>query len=148
MWLTHWRSQVPSLLSFRPDIPPGIRSSLGVRLHAWLPVMGGCVITQIYMSKTSFVQTPQGMTMNKHRTQIWKRSSISRRSLSWSTSTSRTNLFAASQLIQIYSRMCFVIECFFQTCTRCSAGCCMCSVFASKKQKLKWHKGTSLEEIL
>lgn len=35
---THWRSQpsLPSLFSFRPEIPPGIRSSLGVRICAVL----------------------------------------------------------------------------------------------------------------
>lgn len=61
---------------FPPCFPPGQRYLLGLD-HPWvsgcgagLPAMGGCVISQIYMSNTSFVQTPQGMAMNAHRTQI------------------------------------------------------------------------------
>lgn len=32
--------------------------------------MGGCVISQIYMSKTSFMQPPQGMAMNALKMKI------------------------------------------------------------------------------
>lgn len=55
---------LPSILPSRPKIPPGIRSPLCVGCRAGLPAMGGCTISHIYMSKTSALQTPQGMATN------------------------------------------------------------------------------------
>lgn len=113
--------------------------------------MGGCVISQIYMSKTSFVQPPQGMAMNALRMKIGKRSSISRKTVSelmlpYKQVKSTCSKLANVIYHEIYFRMCLLLNASLVA-SCCSTRCSMHLVFVSKGKKGSWgvpHKSTPL----